>query len=155
MVSRSVWVRHTLTPPPPPGVFVYLGRSCLFFHTANILLFPDCGLNKNDFAESWFALTAWAPSLSLSSSRTRSERQLWPRGAATAFPQCSTDDHTLRPQPHVNSGGQIKVGPWQRSSWEDRDSWDNKKWTKLHAGTPDPGYFVSKHRWLYFIDSMD
>lgn len=95
-----------------PGHFCLFGKKAFFFffHTANILLFPDCGLKKNDFADSWFALTASARSL-CSPSRPQPEWQLWPFSAATVFPQCDTDDHTLKLQPHVTSGGQTKVSP--------------------------------------------
>lgn len=36
---------------PQVGLFVW-SKVVFFFHAANILLFPDCGLNKNDFADS-------------------------------------------------------------------------------------------------------
>lgn len=105
---------------PPPCGFLYCERRCLF-STVQTLGFS--------WTVAWIRMTLLTHDSLCSPSRPERERQLRPRSAATAFPQCSADDHTLTPQPYVNLGDHTKVGPRQRSSWEG-DSWDNKKMGK-------------------------
>lgn len=70
--------------------------------------FKDCGLNKNATADSWFSLTATSARWLCSRVGLRPKWQLWSRRTITMFPQCSANDRRLTPQPHVNSGVQMK-----------------------------------------------
>lgn len=96
----------------------FIAKEDAFFSTVQILGFS--------WIVAWIRRTLLTHDSLCSPPRPEPERQLRPRSAATAFPQCSADEHTLTPQPHVNFGDHTKVGPRQRSSWEG-DSWDNKK----------------------------
>lgn len=46
---------HTAPHPHPHQIVLFIWKKVVFFfffHAAKTLLFPDCGLNENDFADS-------------------------------------------------------------------------------------------------------
>lgn len=107
----AVWARHTPTPRAVlqgPLWLCLLPKGAKVFNCKDSAGFKDCGLNKNAAADSWFSLTAAsAPSL-CSQFRLGPKWQLWSRRAITVLPQCSANNRRSTPQPHVNSGAQMK-----------------------------------------------
>lgn len=110
LVSRSVCL------------VLFVAKGDAFFSTLQIFCFS--------WTAAWIRMTLLTHYSHFNPSRPGPERQLWPCSATTAFPQCSTDDHRLTLQPHVNFGGHTKVGPHQRSGREEGASWYNKKMDK-------------------------
>lgn len=97
----------TQTPPTSSVGFCSLPNKMKVF-TLHRFWFKDCGLNKNATADSWFSLTATSAPWLCSQFGLRPKWQLWSHRAITMFPQCSANNRRLTPQPHVNSGVQIK-----------------------------------------------